>query len=418
MSRPKKNDKVIGIDPFDISQHPTEGQKAWANWFVGITSDLSGKYHIRRIHYRTIGKLKPDGTPYQNTRADYVAITNAGEYARYLGMVNFDKIEDHKNMGVCNNAEYQGDWVNAPCAIGSQRLTVSKTELSGIPDFLYGSNFYYDVNRRQPYHIEIWVEKSTLNDILEQIAKRYNAVLVCASGHFSVTNAWEFYERVKNLNKPVRVFYLRDFDPAGQKMCKALSRKLEWFIRNRKSELDVKVCDLALNHEQCIKYKLPRDPLKNKSKKYKKGFEEKYGEGATELDALESLYPGELANIVTEAISPYYDEGLPDSIREFQSKEYDRYCNYKEETVETILEQHKDKLQPMVDRYNSVVQELNDIGNKIESIVCNTEIETNFTPQYPEPSSKKVDDANNPVFLLDTSITYAEQIQRYKAVVS
>ena len=43
-------------------------------------------------------------------------------------------------------------------------------------------------------------------------------------------------------------------------------------------------------------------------------FEERFGEGMTELDALEALHPGELQRILVTEIERYYDDGLDDEI--------------------------------------------------------------------------------------------------------
>jgi hypothetical protein len=66
-----------------------------------------------------------------------------------------------------------------------------------------------------------------------------------------------------------------------------------------------------LTPEQCVRFRLPRTPLK-KSEKRAKFFEEQYGEGATELDALEAL--GELRRILLAEIRRYYDTGLGDRV--------------------------------------------------------------------------------------------------------
>jgi len=60
MGRPRIHDKVLSHDPFDISRAPNPGQLKGAKWFREITNGVD-TFHIRRIHYRTLGKLKPDG---------------------------------------------------------------------------------------------------------------------------------------------------------------------------------------------------------------------------------------------------------------------------------------------------------------------------------------------------------------------
>ena len=77
----------------------------------------------------------------------------------------------------------------------------------------------------------------------------------------------------------------------------------------------MKLTPLALTRTQTQAYQPPRIPVKD-SDLPKAGFEERNGEGATELDALEGLHPGELARLVKEAVAPYRDLELADRLRE------------------------------------------------------------------------------------------------------
>jgi hypothetical protein len=49
---------------------------------------------------------------------------------------------------------------------------------------------------------------------------------------------------------------------------------------------------------------LPRIPIKETEKR-SEAFEQRHGEGATELDALEALHPGVLARILEQEIGRY-----------------------------------------------------------------------------------------------------------------
>jgi hypothetical protein len=64
-----------------------------------------------------------------------------------------------------------------------------------------------------------------------------------------------------------------------------------------------------LTADQCKQYHLPRTPIKD-SERRAGVFEARHGAGATELDALEALHPGELRKIVIEAVDHYYDSDL------------------------------------------------------------------------------------------------------------
>ncbi len=414
MSRATFRAHVLDADPFDISMKPTPAWLSWAKWFVEITKDIPGQYHIRRVYYRTLGKPRPDGRLFDNIDSDWQALERASLYARYLGLVPLDKIVDNKNEGAMVLTPYAPDKLNTELNITSRCLTTSK--ISRLDDIIYDNlqgTIYYDAQSRQPYHLEIWVEKSTLNDILIPIAKRYGATLVVAGGQFSLTNVKDCFYRIKELGKPVRLFYLRDFDPGGQSMPAAVSRKLEWLIRMFKPGLNVKLQDVALSHDQCIEFKLPRSPMA-KGDAYKGNFENLYGEGATELDSLEALHPGKLADILTAAIEPYYDKELRSKINDFSNQERKRFEDYKSDKIRAVIEELEEDLLPLAEQFNDLVEEANEIGEEIENMVDDAEIEDDFEPRVPEKSNHVVDNTDNSQFLLDTCREYGEQLRVYE----
>lgn len=92
---------------------------------------------------------------------------------------------------------------------------------------------------------------------------------------------------------------------AGQSMPRAVARKIEWMIRG--TGIELKLCPLVLTTVQVREYNLPRTPIKETERRGAK-FEERHGEGAVELDALEALHPGELGRIVSAALDEFWDE--------------------------------------------------------------------------------------------------------------
>ena len=411
MARKRTRFKILSIDPFDVSSNPTPAQTSWAEWFREITKDVNPPYHIRRIHYRTLGKLKPDGLPYENTDNDGALLGKASEYARYLGLIDFDAIEDHKNEGETVSVVYLPDEVSVDLRMGARNLAIPTIDdASDMIDDGGSPIIKYGVAIRQPYHLEIWIEKSTMNDVLIPIAKEFGAGLMVAGGQFSVTNIADLFKRIRGLKKPVRLFYLRDFDPAGQTMAKAVARKIEWFVRTKQPELDLKLFDIALTHQQCLEYQLPRSPMDRKER-YKGKFEEKFGEGATELDALEALRPGTLADIVKGALQPYFDEDLAEDIRDLEESEEDRFEGFKEGIIEDIVRTNRKRLDPLIAGYNDAITKANKIGSKIERVINSADLDGNFELEYPEESSVKVEEEMESV--VDTNLSFEEQMERY-----
>jgi hypothetical protein len=163
----------------------------------------------------------------------------------------------------------------------------------------------------QPYHVEIWCEKSTMRDILEDVGNAYGVTRVYSLGEISLTACVKLIlDRIaRNGNRPVRLLYLSDFDPAGRSIPVAAARKVEWILRKSNPDIDLQLIPILLDHDQCVHYRLPRTPLKADEGRADE-WTLRFGEGGTELDALEALHPGELRRIVTEALDRYHDHDL------------------------------------------------------------------------------------------------------------
>lgn len=224
------------------------------------------------------------------------------------------------------------------------------------------------------------VEKSTIHDILEPIARRFHVNLVEGMGELSITSMVDLIDRVKASGKPARIFYISDFDPAGQSMPVTASRKIEYLIYKEKLSMDIRLRTIALTEEQCKQYALPRTPIKDGEKR-RSGFEERFGEGATELDALEAVHPGELSQIVTAAIEPYVDSDIETRCRRAERAT-------RKQWGETLRE---------------VFSEIPEINQTIEA----------EPPMIPEKSSVTVDESGDE-WLFDSSRIYKEQLAMFK----
>jgi hypothetical protein len=83
----------------------------------------------------------------------------------------------------------------------------------------------------QPYIVEVWVEKSTQDDILDQLCQRLHVNLVTSVGFRSITGAIKLLRRVRSFTKPTRVFYILDLDPAGDDMPVGGARQAEFWLQ-------------------------------------------------------------------------------------------------------------------------------------------------------------------------------------------
>jgi len=294
-------------DPFYTG---TPGDWALAEWFAGLWQvfNYQTKVHIRRVHYQIISQdppvFLPNGKPYENTEECWNVLNLASKAARYLRLVDPGAFNDRRNPDPVVYASWRS---YAPEVYVSGRLHASDVQLPDFPDLPgYQISGYH---AQQDYHLEVWCEKSTMNDVLEPLCKHYGANLQTGLGELSITATLALVSRLQRMGKPARIFYVSDFDPAGQSMPVAVSRKIEYFVRTLDLAVDVRVFPVVLTLDQVQYYQLPRTPIKETERR-RGGFEGRYGEGAVELDALEALYPGQLETVLSQYIECYYDTML------------------------------------------------------------------------------------------------------------
>jgi hypothetical protein len=300
-------------DPFYVD---VAFRKTAAQWFVGLRNqiDFGHRFHIRRAHYKIISQstpiLKPDGAHYENTDADWNFLLQASRDARYLELIDPESVIDNRNPTAIINATFETETDPSVEIIGGElgeMLLPAKLEL---PELVLT-----DFNAQQRYLVEIWTEKSGQNDILRPLAARHRVNLINFDGECSESGCRDAIRRAGAAERPLRVLYLSDFDPAGRSMPVAAARKIEFWLRRSHRDLDVTVDPLALLPEQAAYYGLPRTPIKESERRASK-FEARFGLGATEIDALEALHPGELKKIVEAGILRHLDPDL-------QAREYD-----------------------------------------------------------------------------------------------
>ncbi|MBY5483254.1 MULTISPECIES: hypothetical protein [Rhizobium] len=401
-------------DPFYV-QRP--GRVAEAQWFAGLWESLGFKSgsHLRRLHYTIISQdkpiLKPNGEPYRNTHNDWKNLNTASLSARYLRLIPDGALADHRNDPPIINASNSGThqpWVHVAGGYQADLAYHAPTNQVWPPCLLGG-----DLTVAQPYLLEVWVEKSTQNDILVPLARRLEFNLVSGTGETSEILARQAVERAISDGRPMRILYVSDFDPGGRSMPVGLARKIEFWISKADIDLDVTLDPIVLTPEQCEQYRLPRTPLKKTERRAAK-FEKRFGEGATELDALEALHPGELARIVENEVCRYIDMTLPSRVaevnfrhwREIRRVEGEVLKNYDIADIQRRYDELKDAFKAGAEALEEETQELwPQIAEDLEAII------PAFDPEdMPEPRPASPPDA--PLF--DSSRSYLDQIDAYR----
>lgn len=303
-------------DPFYIMPAQTKQ----AEWFAALWErfDLPRGMHLRRIHYKLISQADPvamvDGRPYQNTELCWQYLGSASKAARCLSLVAADAFEDKRNPDAIITRDYEprlAPWIDLEFADWS--MPGITTDLAGELDWTFprpkvGGYLYGDVD--QPFHLELISEKSTVDDVIIPLCRELAINYAPATGFQSITGTVGLLQRLRQANKPGIVFYVSDFDPAGSFMPPAVARQIEFWLPTYAPGLDVLLVPVVLTKDQVIEHGLPPIPIKETDRR-QGGFLERYGvEGATELDALEALHPGELARIIRRSVAPYRDTNI------------------------------------------------------------------------------------------------------------
>ncbi|MGA3063962.1 MAG: hypothetical protein ABSD90_12180 [Methylocystis sp.] len=403
-------------DPFYAGATPAS--RADAEWFAELYDRFGfGRgAHLRRVHYRLVSQqepiLLPDGTPYENTQGCWEKLCVASKHARYVGLVPMDDFEDHRNP---EPTLYLPEPMEEPTIHSNGGGDFSWLSLpSKLPN---PPGLFLSAECPTASHIEIWCEKSTIDDVILPLARAYGLNVVTGIGELSVSACRDLVARAKaNGGRPVRVVYVSDFDPAGRSMPVAVARKIEWFLRNLDDSLDIQLQPVVLMHEQCVEYSLPRTPIKETERRAEH-FEARFGAGATELDAMEALFPGELRKILVHEIERFVDPSF--RRRWFDAEQAAR--DALDEIADEVLSEHADDRAVLKARFDALRQQIEAEAKELDADLSNLnetirdELMERARPilddlEMPEPDD--ADEWEEPLF--DSSRGYVEQIDAYK----
>jgi hypothetical protein len=418
-------------DPF-YSGRPAS--KAEAEWFLEIWKkfDFGQGVHVRRIHYRIVTSGQEvffrDGTHYLNTEKCWKHLQTASAHARYQGLINPSLFVDRR----APNPQIFSKRREIP-AEPQWRVEEPRWSLPSIDIDLTGwfdmptpevSGYGYDL-ADQRYRLVIAIEKSTMNDVLEPFCRRYGIDLIVGTGVMSITAAVNLLQRAADQARSLRVFYISDFDPAGMVMPVSLARQVEFWREQFAPRGDIKIQHLFLTREQVDHYDLPRIPIKDSDTR-KRGFEERHGAGAVELDALEATHPGELVRLLEEAIQPYFDRDLEFRLMDARgSAAQEARAAWDAETADLTPEiaAIRAEAEGVAKRFQPRARKLmREFDKEMEPLRQRLDLASqafeeklqNFSIVLPERPEADVADGDENDWVFDSSRSYLDQIECYR----
>lgn len=406
-------------DPFNVG---TPGDLRDALWIVALMErHPTGCTHLRRLHYLAIDYdvPTPSGQKYCNTERWWKWLNSAAAAARNLGLVERSAIRDARSREWI--WALLPEWITPSVEFNLPELETTLIDELSVsvaiePPAIAG--YHYD--RDDDVRIAIVCEKSTVDDVLIPLAEWLGIDYLSAQGYISHTRAWEWLQR--DTERPARLLFISDFDPAGNSMPQALARACEFMADY--GSADVAIEQIGLTHRQVIELNLPTQPLEMdkvadtvRAKRQK--FMDRFGvAGAVELDALVARHPGELERMITKAVQDLRDQTL--QTRSIEAR------NEAAALVAEVWDEHQDDLDEAAELVNAPLREareryeaeLNEISSseemeQLRHLARNVsdELAALALPSRPEPER---DDQEHD-WLYRSDRDYMTQLAAYKA---
>ena len=348
-------------DPFNTG---TKTHLKDAQWFAHLHERVGYRgIHLRRLHYRAYdaGLENAEGEHYPNTEKQWNELQNASRHARYLGLVDPADFTDNRspspelNVSGLPYVPEPAYEIDAENGLVGWHLPSIQTSLKGSVNVAANHSVtgYYYSHELQPNLIEVWSEKSGDDATLIPLARQYGFNYCPGTGFQSVTNIRQMFRRARRTGKPTRILYISDFDPAGMGMPVQVGRQTQyafWQLEELAGEEapNVKLEPIALTHDQVVDWRLPRKPLKAGYE----DWEDRFGEGAVEVDALEARHPGRLTHLVRERVSELQDNDLRQRISSAR-EEAERQVHA---AVEEAVARHQGRAQETAAEFDEVAE--------------------------------------------------------------
>src|SRR5207245_1472938 len=138
-------------------------------------------------------RRKPDTQPrgrkrksdiYDNTYNDWQYLITASKYARYLDLIDPELIIDQRSPEPGDHSkqyipkETSWDLKEPKWDMPSIDTDLTWNLYWQMPKVSVEGYPYEESEGLQPYHVEIWIEKSTMDDVLIPLCKQYRVSLV------------------------------------------------------------------------------------------------------------------------------------------------------------------------------------------------------------------------------------------------
>jgi hypothetical protein len=250
------------------------------------------KLTLRQLYYQFVAR---DLIP--NIQKEYNKLGTIVNDGRLAGLINWKAIEDRTR-----NLQSLAHW-SSPASIIQSAAT----------------SYRIDKWERQPYRIEVWIEKDALVGVLERVCKNWDVAYFSCRGYNSQSEMWGAAQRLINYShngQRTLILHLGDHDPSGLDMTRDIRDRLNMFM-NYEGVQPVSVERIALNADQIAKYNPPPNPAKLTDSRAHNYIVE-HGANSWELDALE---PRVIEQLIQKAVEDVVDMEIYQEDQEIEAEQ-------------------------------------------------------------------------------------------------
>lgn len=206
------------------------------------------------------------------------------------------------------------------------------------------------------------MRRLSLGDIIEPVARAKQADAYVNTGEISDTRLERIASDAAKDGRPLVVFTLTDCDPSGYQMSVSIARKLQAFKDLFFPQLQFEIVPVALLVEQVRELGLPSTPLKETEKRADR-WKSAFGVEQTEIDALATLQPDVLREILERAFDPYWDDTLDERVEAAEAEWNEQAAEairtqIDQDRLDAIREEAAEKLTELQDAVASINERL------------------------------------------------------------
>jgi hypothetical protein len=268
--------------PFlDASLAVIDGLKAY--WPVTVRQVHYGLLNNPPLRNSSTGKQRRH---YANDLKSYGDLCDLLTRARLLGLIPWDAIKDETRP------------------VSGIRYSQDAAAFLDMEAYHFLRGYRRDLLQSQCDHIELIVEKLTVQSIIETIAKKFCLPMTVGRGYCSIDPRYDIVQRYRKSGKDrLKLLICSDFDPDGEEIAESFARS----IRDDFGVDGVEASKILLRQDQCKKWGIPHNGLEAKttSTNYKK-FMHRYDDDADVFE-LEAVPPQLMQSTVQEAIEGTLD---------------------------------------------------------------------------------------------------------------